>query len=447
MDAIRAKLVSKKFRRAGMTTFKTYFLRDMWKGSDPGVVWALKDVDLSVEKGATFGIIGQNGSGKSTLLKILAGILRPDSGEVEVNGKVSALIELGAGFHPEFTGRENIFINGMLLGLTKEEIRRKLDSIIDFSGLKDFIDEPVRTYSSGMYSKLGFSVAVNVDPDVLLIDEVFAVGDEEFTHKCKAKMDEFKRRGKTILFVTHSLSTVEQWCDSAMWIEYGVVRATGKSMDITNAYRQEIFEIESRSLTKQSESANGNLGGGAVEGRDESGAEAGAESASKGKRWGSREVEITSVKLFDSEGKERCIYRTGEEVRIRIDFRAVKTVSNPVFGIAMLRGDGVWCYGTNTEIDDIKAGELEGEGALTIVMENVSLLGGQYFIDAAVQSSDGPVYDYIRQAQQLNIRSDKDEVGLLRLGHRWELSSGASPAKENIIQPGVHHERKYGGPA
>ncbi|MEK6531350.1 MAG: ABC transporter ATP-binding protein, partial [Deltaproteobacteria bacterium] len=241
LDAIIAKNVSKKFRQASSTTLKTFLLRDLWKRDVPQkAFWALKDISISVKKGSTFGIIGQNGSGKSTLLKIVAGILAPDAGGCSVNGRISALIELGAGFHPDFSGRENIYINGMLLGLSKKTIHKKMDEIIEFSELRDFIDEPVRTYSSGMYSRLGFSVAVSVDPDVLLIDEVFAVGDEGFVHKCKSKMNEFKKKGKTILFVTHDLGTVENWCDEAMWLDSGVMGVAGPVSRTVDAYRRSV---------------------------------------------------------------------------------------------------------------------------------------------------------------------------------------------------------------
>lgn len=425
--AVDIQGISKKFRRSSNTTIKSYLLHEMWRGkrNEDSVIWALKDVNLAVKKGATLGIIGQNGSGKSTLLKIIAGIIRPDAGDVSVNGKISALIELGAGFHPLFTGRENIYINGMLLGLTKKEITKKIDGIIEFAGLGDFIDQPVRTYSSGMYSKLGFSVAVNVDPDILLIDEVFAVGDEEFVHKCKVKMDEFKRRGKTILFVTHALATVEQWCDEAMWLRYGVVKAAGKS-DALGAYRQEIFDKENINLIKQNENALNDLGDGdGADAAEEAGEdkEAPPEDAVRTrKRWGSRDVEITSVKIIDSTGAERYGYHTGEKLTIRAGFRADKPVANPVFGFAVLTTDGLWCYGTNTYVEKIDISGIDGEGALEISIENVDLLSGQYYINVAVSSVDGFIYDYHNQIYQISVTSDRNDVGLFRLGHKWGFS-------------------------
>ena len=242
MAAILLDGVSKRFKkvvlRTGYTTLKTA-LTHLFTGDGTPVqyVEALRDVSLSVPRGATLGIIGRNGSGKSTLIRIIAGIYTPDVGRVITHGRVSALIELGAGFHPEFTGRENIYINGIILGLSKKEIRRHFDEIVQFAGLEAFIDSPVRTYSSGMYMRLGFSVAVHVDPDILLVDEVLAVGDEPFVRKCLDKMDEFKRQGKTIVLAGHDLVLVERWCDTAILLQEGHVRAQGAPPEVVAAYR------------------------------------------------------------------------------------------------------------------------------------------------------------------------------------------------------------------
>jgi homopolymeric O-antigen transport system ATP-binding protein len=242
MPAILLERVSKRFRkivlRTGYTTLKTALTRRL--SSDSArveYVQALSDVSLAVPRGATLGIIGPNGSGKSTLIRLIAGIYRPDTGRITTEGRVSALIELGAGFHPEFTGRENIYINGVILGLTRAQIRRRLDEIVQFAGLEDFIDSPVRTYSSGMYMRLGFSVAVHVDPDVLLVDEVLAVGDEPFVRKGLERMDEFKRQGKTIVVAGHDLALVERWCDAAILLEKGRVTAQGDPPEVAKAYR------------------------------------------------------------------------------------------------------------------------------------------------------------------------------------------------------------------
>jgi len=242
MPAIVLERVSKRFKkvvlRTGYTTLKTSLVQ-MFTGRRQPVeyVQALRDVNLSVRRGETLGIIGRNGSGKSTLIRIIAGIYAPDTGRVAAEGRVSALIELGAGFHPGFTGRENIFINGIILGLSKREVSRRFDDIVEFAGLEPFIDSPVRTYSSGMYMRLGFSVAVHVDPTILLVDEVLAVGDEAFVRKCLAKMDEFKQQGKTIVLAGHDLPTVERWCDTAVLLHEGCVAARGFPSDVIAAYR------------------------------------------------------------------------------------------------------------------------------------------------------------------------------------------------------------------
>src|SRR2546422_9265869 len=209
---------------------------------------ALTNVTFAVPKGSTYGVIGRNGSGKSTALKLVAGITKATSGIVRVEGRVSALIELGAGFHPEISGRENVFINGIMLGLTRREIQERFDDIVDFAELREFIDAPVKTYSSGMYMRLGFAVAIHVDPDVLLVDEVLAVGDEGFTHKCLDKFSEFRRRGKTILLVTHSLNLVERFCDEALWLDGGEMQTHGDPKRVVDAYLTKVEEGEEQEL-------------------------------------------------------------------------------------------------------------------------------------------------------------------------------------------------------
>jgi homopolymeric O-antigen transport system ATP-binding protein len=247
MDAVLLEGVSKRFKkvklRSGYTTFKTALTHLVSNNArPPEFVEALTDVNLAVCPGATLGIVGRNGSGKSTLVRVIAGIYKADRGRVVTRGRVSALIELGAGFHPEFSGRENIYINGIILGLSKKEIRRRFDEIVHFAGIEDFIDAPVRTYSSGMYMRLGFSVAVHVDPDILLVDEVLAVGDEPFVQKCLQKMDDFKKQGKTIVLVGHDLSLVERWCNSALLLEEGRVTSQGFPADVVAAYRRSLVK-------------------------------------------------------------------------------------------------------------------------------------------------------------------------------------------------------------
>ena len=242
-NAVIVENVSKRFRRyptRGHTTLKEALLKGQLfrMRRDREYVEALKDVNFTVPEGTVLGIIGPNGAGKSTLLRLIAGIYRPTTGRVVVNGRLSALLNLGLGFHPELTGRENIIIGGLAMGLSRREIMRRLDEIVAFAELEEFIDAPVRTYSSGMYMRLAFSVAVNVDPDILLLDEVLAVGDAHFAEKSRARMEEFKEGGKTILLVTHDLATVESWCHQALWLEEGKVRALGDPHEVVSQYRE-----------------------------------------------------------------------------------------------------------------------------------------------------------------------------------------------------------------
>src|SRR5215208_1323133 len=251
--AIELAHVTKVYRRYGgkhFSTLKSALLqRSLVRDLRPSETFtALADVTFTVPKGSTFAVIGRNGSGKSTALKLVAGITKPTSGSVRVDGRISALIELGAGFHPEISGRENVYINGIMLGLTKREVEDRFDDIVDFAELREFIDAPVKTYSSGMYMRLGFAVAVHVDPDVLLVDEVLAVGDEGFTHKCLDKFADFKRRGKTILLVTHSLGLVEKFCDEALWMDGGRTKVQGDPKRVVGAYITDVEKSEEQHL-------------------------------------------------------------------------------------------------------------------------------------------------------------------------------------------------------
>ncbi len=255
MDAIVIRNLVKRFRKSTIrreyTTLKSElvrWLRGVRRPEDKTYIEAIRGIDLTIPKGKTVGIIGRNGSGKSTLLKLMTGIYTPTSGSIEMHGRISALLDLGAGFHPDFSGRENILINGIILGMTRAEIRARMDQIIAFSELGDFVDEPVRTYSSGMYARLAFAVATHVDPEILIVDEILAVGDEHFAKKSMAKMTEFKKAGKTIVLVTHDLGTIERWCDMAVWIDAGRVRAVGNSAALVEEYRRAVALAEEQSM-------------------------------------------------------------------------------------------------------------------------------------------------------------------------------------------------------
>jgi homopolymeric O-antigen transport system ATP-binding protein len=411
--AVQVDGVSKRFRRQTVqpsTTLKSAivdFLRGHQVAAPPTVFQALKDITFRVPSGHTLGIIGRNGSGKSTVLKLLAGIYRPDHGKIMVHGKVGALLELGAGFHPEFSGRENIFINGIVLGLSKREIRQQLDDIIRFAELEDFIDEPVKTYSSGMYLRLGFSVAVHADPDILLIDEILAVGDEGFFQKCYDKLAAFRRRGKTIILVSHDLGTVSRWCDTVVWIEDGMVRAQGLPQRMVDLYRQHV-------AAQEAEVAVGEHLRIAEEMKQ-------APEVETANRWGSRDVEIVSVKMFHTSGPERYVYQSGDPVRVVVHYRVHRPVPDTVFGMALMRSDGLWCYGTNTAVEDISLPPLGEEGNVEILLERLDFVAGTYYLDVAVHALDGYPYDYHHGLYSFTMKSDLQEVGVCRIPHSWAI--------------------------
>jgi lipopolysaccharide transport system ATP-binding protein len=405
--------VSKRFRRQTIqpsTTLKSAivdFLRGRKVTESPTTYQALKEVTFAVPSGRTLGIIGRNGSGKSTLLRLLAGIYRPDSGKVVVRGKVGALLELGAGFHPEFSGRENILVNGIVLGLSKREVRQHLDEIIRFAELEEFIDEPVKTYSSGMYLRLGFSVAVHADPDILLIDEILAVGDEGFFQKCYDKLAAFRRRGKTIILVSHELSMVSRWCDTVVWLEDGRVREQGMPQRMIDLYRQHVAAQEAEVAVGEHLRL--------VEEVSQ------APAVETANRWGSREVEITSVKMLHTSGQERYVYQSGDPVRVVIHYRVHRPVPDTVFGIALMRSDGLWCYGTNTAVEDISLPSLGEEGDVEVLLERLDFVAGTYALDVAVHALDAYPYDYHHGLYSFTVKSDLQEVGVCRIPHSWAI--------------------------
>ena len=378
---------------------------------------ALAGVSFEVPTGATFGVIGENGSGKSTLLKLMAGITKPTSGELRVTGRISALIELGAGFHPEISGRENVAINGIMLGLTRREVDDRFDQIVAFAELERFIDAPVKTYSSGMYMRLGFAVAIHVDPDVLLIDEVLAVGDEAFTRKCLDKVGEFRRRGKTIVLVTHSLGLVEKMCDEVLWLRQGKVADRGDPRRVVDAYLTYVAGGEEALLAREH-------GQGAAVPAAEAPAPAApaADPGYRQGRWGSREVEIARVRLLDDRGQERHVYVPGESLSVVLDVRAAKPVEDFVFGVGLFTADGVSAYGTNTHLEEFKSRRFEGAGQVTLALFDLRLVEGTYLLDVAAHRRDGTPYDYHRGLYSFRVKSRTKDVGVYRPPHRWEFS-------------------------
>jgi ABC-type polysaccharide/polyol phosphate transport system ATPase subunit len=437
--AIELLNVSKVYRRYGgkqFATLKSAFLqRSILRELQPSETFpALTDVSFSVPRGSTYGVIGRNGSGKSTALKLVAGITKPTSGTVLVDGRISALIELGAGFHPEISGRENVYINGIMLGLSKRQIQDRFDDIVDFAELREFIDAPVKTYSSGMYMRLGFAVAINVDPDVLLVDEVLAVGDESFTHKCLDKFSEFRRRGKTILLVTHSLNLVERFCDEALWLDGGRAMSHGDPKRVIGDYLTAVEETEEQLLAATTarlvEEASAPAAG-VDSTRETSTAPPAAEPfdptsanmfhATEG-RWGAREVEITDVQFLGPELTPSHVFHTGQPMTVRVKVHARQPTDDVVFGIGLFNADGVCCYGTNTYIEDIHLDGIERDAEATFAISSLDLVEGTYKVDVAIHKRDGYPYDYHRLLYTFRVKSRTHDVGIYRPKHTWTFS-------------------------
>ena len=404
--AIEVQDLVKSFRRELLhreyTTWKTLVLKPFQKRRSKEFVTVLNGVNLSVNPGKTLAIIGQNGSGKSTLLKILAGIYRADKGKVQVRGRVSSLIELGAGFHPEFTGRENVYLNGTILGLSKREIQKRFDKIVAYSGLGDYIDAPVRTYSSGMYVRLGFSVAVNVDPDVLLVDEVLAVGDEAFAHKCEDKINEFRRADKTICLVTHDMGAVEKYADEVIWLDGGCIAAQGHALPVIDAYRQKVAREEDAIRRESCQ----------VELEEEKEAI---------ERWGDGQVTIEASRLLGADGAERAVFQSGDPLTLEVDYRINQPVKDLIFGIGLFNANDVMCYGTNNLVERLSLGEFPPRGTVRMEFKRLDLVQGTYALDLAAHAKDGRAYDYYKRALTFAVRSSLADVGVFRPPHEWRV--------------------------
>ncbi|MGH2662230.1 MAG: ABC transporter ATP-binding protein [Actinomycetota bacterium] len=368
-SAISVNDVSKRFRlyHERPTSLKERLLRfRRVKAED---FWALRDVGLEVPPGQTWGLVGANGSGKTTLLKIVGGILRPTEGQVVTRGRIAALLELGAGFHPELTGRENVYLNASILGLSKRETDRHFDAIVAFAELEDFIDNQVKHYSSGMFVRLGFAVAVHVDPGILLIDEVLAVGDEAFQRKCLDRVGELQRQGRTIVFVTHAMQLVHQICDRAVLLDGGRVRKSGDVDGVIKEFRAVMMRGQ----------------GLEVEGA-------------------TKEVEITGVELLDAKGRPSAMVAPGESLAVQVELRANRPVDAPVvvFGVHNARDE--WVYTTDTDRLDVDLGRVDGKVRVTFELRAIPLMEGQYFATVGVRDREETVtYDWHSQRYPFDI--------------------------------------------
>ncbi len=353
--------------------------------------WALEDINIDVEQGETLGIIGANGSGKSTLLKCITKILYPTRGRILTNGSIAALLELGAGFQPDLTGRENVYLNASILGFSKKEVDRKFDEIVSFAELERFIDNHVRNYSSGMYVRLGFAVAINVDPDILIIDEVLAVGDEAFQRKCIERIEQIQLEGKTIIFVTHNVDLTREICDRVVMLDNGRIVREGEPRDVVNFYHKAMESV-----------------------------------SSSGER-GNRQVVITSVDLLNERGEPAKEFQTGQFMTVKVSYEAQAPVSDPVFGFSIEDYRGFTAYGTNTRLKGLDLGTIEGSGAVEFRLSSLPMLEGKYFVSAAVHSRDESViYHWLDKHVSFDMYSGVSDIGLLYIPCEIALSNGAS---------------------
>jgi lipopolysaccharide transport system ATP-binding protein len=362
--------------------------------------WAVDGVSLQIPRGTTYALVGHNGSGKSTLLKLIAGIHRPNRGTIEVNGRVSAMLELGAGFHPELSGRENIYLNGAILGMTKRQIAAAVDSIIEFSGLAEFIDTPVKVYSSGMYVRLGFSIAVTLDPEILVIDEIVAVGDEEFQRRCFDHLAELRRRGVTIILVTHALQLVQQLADRAAWLDRGRLKAEGDPLEVVDAYVATVNEAESERLGVELKAENDAL------------------------RRGSGDVQVSRVEFVDAAGRAGRVGVTGQPLTVRIHFDVRTPVDDAVFGVGFHNEHGIHLAGPNSQRSGLRVGRLDHAGYVDYVLDRFPFAPGRYEVSAAVVDRTLlHVYDYRDRAFDLHVQpgGGGEVVGVTVLDGRWRL--------------------------
>lgn len=412
-NAIVVKNVTKKFK---IYLDKGKMLKERaisWSRNKYEEKWVLNGISFEIKKGEAVGLIGHNGCGKSTTLKLLTKIMYPDSGSIEIQGRVSSLLELGAGFHPDMSGRENIYINASIFGLNKKEIDKRIGDIIAFSELEEYIDNPVRTYSSGMYMRLAFSVAINVNADVLLIDEILAVGDVNFQAKCFNKLMEIKRKGTTIVLVSHSTGQIEQLCERSIWIQDGNIRADGSSREVNKQYLTYMGEqrkenvIENTVVNDDLESSQKN-----IENLD---------NKHEGHHRGTGEAKIVSVKTFDKNYNETKVFNSEETIIFRIEYEVYKKMTNALVGLSIFRLDGVRAYGSNTRADGIPNFILDHDGIAEIKFENSKLLQGKYYVDACLATGIDDMIDYYDTVGEFEIYNTLEDIGIVRMPHVWKL--------------------------
>jgi lipopolysaccharide transport system ATP-binding protein len=401
--------VSKRFalHRDRPRSFREMFVRlrrrhNPMVSDDPETLWALRDVSFTIDPGETVGLIGPNGAGKSTTFKLISRIFAPTSGRISVNGRVAALLELGMGFHPDLSGRDNVFLSGALIGMSRVEMKRKFDAIVAFSELEAFIDVPVKHYSSGMFARLAFAVSIHLEPEALLVDEVLAVGDQAFQQKCLDRIAELREAGVTICMVSHALDTIRMMCTRAIWFDHGRVRADGGTEAVVRHYLDQLASTEAQRL-----------------------AAAQTNSGNSTHRWGTRRVEITRVYLTDGEGQERIIFETGEPLIINLDYYAPAPLPAPVFGLAIHRNDGLHLCGPNTGFGKAARPTVSGHGTVRYMVPHLTLLDGLYHISVAVvNQTDTETYDYHDRLYSFRVQNSgaraREHLGVLTLRGEWQ---------------------------
>jgi len=377
--------------------------------------WALRDVSFQIGQGRMLGVIGKNGAGKSTLLRLIGGVGRPDNGRIQVNGRIGALLDLGAGFHPDLTGRENTFISGVISGLLRQEISERFDSIVAFAELEDFIDNPLRTYSTGMQMRLAFAIAAHIDPDVLLIDEVLAVGDLAFQRKCLDRIAQFRADGCTILLVSHDADQVQKLCDEVLWLRQGQIVAYGEPEIVVGQYVAEMADQTRRRTPPVTPTLR---------------TSSGTTLQINKNRFGSLEMEITAVHLLDAQGMPVSEMVSGQALQVEIDYHAPAPIQMPIVGVTISREDGFVCYDTHTEAEGIKLGEREGEGRISLVVDRLDLVQGVYFVDVGIYEAKwSHAYDYHWHVYPLLVTSGVGDKGVLAPPSRWLLDD-VSPLRK-----------------
>jgi lipopolysaccharide transport system ATP-binding protein len=411
--AIVVQNLSKSYRRYHAdrpTTFKGALLRGLRglrRMAPAERFWALRDVSFSVAPGRMVGVIGPNGAGKSTLLRLIGGVGRPDQGNVEAHGRIGALLDLGAGLHPDLTGRENVFVNGVIAGLTRHEVAGRFDEIVDFAELETFIDNPLRTYSTGMQMRLGFAVAVHTDPEILLIDEILAVGDLAFQRKCLDRIAQFKVEGRTIILVSHDTNSIQRLCDEALWLRRGKLVAYGPADVVAGQYVAEM-SAETRRRTPAT--------------RPVVRTPMGAELRVNENRFGSMEMEIVAVRLLAPAGFPVTELDSGDPLRVEIEYLAPDPIPEPIFGITVSREDGLVCYDTSTEASGTHLTTVHGPGQITFHIDRLDLIGEQYYVDVGIYERGWTyAYDYHWHVYPLIVHPTGGEKGILRPPHRWEM--------------------------